>query len=46
MRVLALAAVALACASAASASPNLRGGITDSGGAFYEEPSRFFPVLE
>ena len=35
-----------ACASAASASPNLRGGITDSGGAFYEEPATFFPVLE
>jgi hypothetical protein len=46
MRVLAVAAVLLACASAASASPGLRGGITDSGGAFYEEPDRFFPVLE
>jgi hypothetical protein len=46
MRLLALAALALACASAASASPGLRGGITDSGGAFYEEPNRFFPVLE
>jgi hypothetical protein len=39
-------AVALMCASAASASPGLRGGITDSGAAFYEEPARFFPVLQ
>jgi hypothetical protein len=45
-RLALLVAVGLACASAASASPNLRGGITDSGGAFYEEPGRFFPVLE
>ncbi len=44
--VLAVAAVALTCVSAASASPGLRGGITDSGGAFYDEPGEFFPVLE
>jgi len=47
MRALTLVlAVALVCVSAASASPGLRGGITDSGGAFYEEPATFFPVLE
>jgi hypothetical protein len=47
MRALSLVvAVALVCVSAASASPGLRGGIADSGGAFYEEPATFFPVLE
>ena len=45
-RVLLTAVVALACTAAASASPGLRGGITDSGGAFYAEPDTFFPVLE
>jgi putative glycosyl hydrolase len=45
-RVLLLVTVVLACASAASASPGLRGGITDSGGAYYDEPGAFFPVLE
>lgn len=46
MRLGAVVAIVLACASAASASPGLRGGITDSGGAFYDEPAAFFPVLE
>ena len=38
--------VALACASAASAAPGLRGGITDSGGAYFGQPVDFFPTLE
>jgi hypothetical protein len=47
VRALAVAAVvALGCAAAASSSPGLRGGITDSGGAFYAEPGEFFPALE
>ncbi|MGZ8783430.1 MAG: hypothetical protein ACXWZB_08035, partial [Gaiellaceae bacterium] len=46
MRVLATAAVVLACASAASAAPGLRGGITDSGGAYYAQPAAFYPQLE
>jgi hypothetical protein len=41
-----LAALALACTSAAAAAPGLRGGITDSGGAYYAEPDEFYPALE
>jgi len=46
MRILALAAVALACVAAAEASPGLKGGITDSGGAYYSQPAQFYPALE
>ena len=42
----AAAVLALLCASAATASPGLRGGITDSGGAYYDQPTDFFPRLE
>jgi hypothetical protein len=45
-RAAAVAALALRCASAAAASPGLRGGITDSGGAYYGQPADFFPALE
>ena len=38
--------LALLCVSAAAASPGLRGGITDSGGAYYGQPANFFPELE
>ena len=38
--------VALACVSAATASPGLRGGITDSGAAYYHDPAEFYPALE
>ena len=38
--------VALACVSGAAASPGLRGGITDSGGAYYHDPADFYPALE
>ena len=38
--------VALACVSAAAASPGLRGGITDSGAAYYHDPADFYPALE
>ena len=45
---LALAAgvVAALCAAAGgTASPQLRGGIVDSGGAYWHEPASFYPVL-
>ena len=42
----AAAVLALLCASAAAAAPGLRGGITDSGGAYYGQPPDFFPSLE
>ena len=42
----AVAALALLCSSAAAAAPGLRGGITDSGGAYYGQPANFFPALE
>ena len=45
-RIAAVAVLALLCASAAAASPGLRGGITDSGGAYYGQPANFFPALE
>ena len=38
--------VALACVSATTASPGLRGGITDSGAAYYHDPAEFYPALE
>ena len=38
--------VALACVSATAASPGLRGGITDSGAAYYHDPADFYPALE
>jgi hypothetical protein len=38
--------VVLVCVSAASASPGLRGGITDSGAAYYHDPAEFYPALE
>jgi hypothetical protein len=38
--------VALACVSAATASPGLRGGVTDSGGAYYHDRTDFYPALE
>ena len=42
----AVAAVVVACcAGAATASPTLRGGIVDSGGAYWHEPAEFYPVL-
>jgi hypothetical protein len=37
--------VLASCASAATAAPNLRGGIVDSGGAYWQKPSDFYPVL-
>jgi Glycosyl hydrolase catalytic core len=46
MRALLVAAVALCCASAATAAPGLKGGITDSGAAYYHEPADLYPVLE
>ena len=39
------AAVALLGAAAAGASPGLRAGITDSGGAYYADPAAFYPAL-
>ena len=43
---LAVAAVAaLLCTAAADASPGLRAGITDSGGAYYADPASFYPAL-
>jgi hypothetical protein len=42
----AAAALALLCASAAAAAPGLRGGITDSGAAYYGQPANFYPALE
>ncbi len=43
---LAVAAVAaLLCTAAADASPGLRAGITDSGGAYYADPAAFYPAL-
>ena len=36
---------ALCAAAAATGSPQLRGGIVDSGGAYWEQPSSFYPVL-
>jgi Glycosyl hydrolase catalytic core len=45
--VLALAlALALVWAPPAPASPGLRGGITDSGAAYFAEPQSFYPALE
>jgi hypothetical protein len=47
-RVLSLcAAVCIAgtSAAAATASPGLRGGLVDSGGAYFSEPRTFYPVL-
>ena len=41
-----MTAAALACASAATASPGLRAGITDSGAAYYAQPADFYPALE
>ena len=41
-----VAATALACVTAAAASPGLRVGITDSGGAYYSQPAAFYPALE
>ena len=46
MKLAALISLVLACASAASASPGLRGGITDSGAAYYGQPADFYPRLE
>ena len=43
---IAAAALALACVSAAAASPGLRGGITDSGAAYFHDPADFYPALE
>jgi hypothetical protein len=43
---LAAAVVALLCAGAAAAAPGLRGGITDSGAAYFGQPADFFPTLE
>ena len=43
---LAVAVVALACACSATAAPGLKGGITDSGGAYFGQPADFFPALE
>ena len=37
--------LAAACAGAATAAPGLRGGIVDSGGAYWHEPAEFYPVL-
>ena len=42
---LAAAAIALLGAAAANASPGLRAGITDSGGAYYADPAEFYPAL-
>ena len=47
-RVLAASAVVIVAAfaaAAATASPGLKGGITDSGGAYWHQPRDFFPVL-
>ena len=41
----ALAVVAAVCAGTATASPQLRGGIVDSGGAYWQQASEFYPVL-
>jgi hypothetical protein len=45
-RAILAAVLVLASASAATASPGLKGGITDSGGAYYAEPARFYPQLQ
>jgi hypothetical protein len=46
MRALLLVAVFLLCAPAATAAPGLKGGITDSGAAYYHEPGDFYPALQ
>jgi hypothetical protein len=43
---IAAAALAVSCVSAATASPGLRGGITDSGAAYYHDPADFYPKLQ
>jgi hypothetical protein len=43
---IAAAALAVSCVSAATASPGLRGGITDSGAAYYHDPADFYPALQ
>jgi hypothetical protein len=46
MRALLFVAVFLLCAPAATAAPGLKGGITDSGAAYYHEPGDFYPALQ
>jgi hypothetical protein len=46
MRALLIAAVGLACASSATAAPGLKGGITDSGAAYFHEPGEFYAPLQ
>jgi hypothetical protein len=42
----AAAVIGLLCVASATAAPGLKGGITDSGAAYFGQPANFFPTLQ